>query len=129
MKDSARKWLAYAEENLACARLVLENGYLNASLQNSQQAIEKALKALILEMDLEFRKTHSVSELTDILTAGSVEIGLTDDEKELLDSIYLPSKYPLGSALPDAEPDIVICETCIRVAERVVTAVSSIFSG
>jgi len=38
---------------------------------------------------------------------------------ELLDSIYLPSKYPLASILPDFEPDEQTCENCIAIAERV----------
>lgn len=35
MKDSTKQWLAFAKENLDCARLVADNGYYNASLQNS----------------------------------------------------------------------------------------------
>jgi len=44
---------------------------------------------------------------------------LTDEECELLDSIYLPSKYPLGSALPASEPDADICRKCTKIAENV----------
>jgi hypothetical protein len=29
---------------------------------------------------------------------------LTEDEADLLDTVYLPSKYPLGSVLPAFEP-------------------------
>jgi hypothetical protein len=36
-----------------------------------------------------------------------------------LDSIYLPSKYPLGSVLPDFEPDEQTCKRCIAIADRV----------
>ena len=55
MKDSTAKWIAFAEENLGCSQLVVESAYYNASLQNAQQAVEKALKALVIEKDLEFR--------------------------------------------------------------------------
>jgi hypothetical protein len=44
---------------------------------------------------------------------------LAEEECELLDSIYLPSKYPLGSVLPDFEPDKQTCERCIAIAECV----------
>ena len=123
MRDDAQMWLAYAEENLACARLVLQNGYFNPCLQNVQQAVEKALKAFILEKGLEFRRTHSTSELNSILAAVGFGVGLTGDECDLLDSIYLPSKYPLGSALPDAEPDAETCNVCIEIAAKVVSNV------
>ena len=41
------------------------------------------------------------------------------DECDLLDSVYTPSRYPLGSALPDFDPDEALCRQCLRVAERV----------
>jgi len=42
-----------------------------------------------------------------------------------MDSVYLPSKYPLGSALPRFEPDEAITRQCLDIAERVVTAAES----
>ena len=119
MSDSAQRWLAFAEENLACASIVAEKGYYNPALQNAQQAAEKALKALVAAKGLDLRRTHSIQELRDVLSAASIDVGLADEDCELLDSIYLPSKYPLGSALPDAEPDRVTCDRCIAIAEKV----------
>jgi len=40
-----------------------------------------------------------------------------------LDTIYIPSKYPLGSALPDYNPDDEICQMYIKVAERILDSV------
>jgi len=119
LKDSTAKWIAFAEENLGCARLVVEREYYNAALQNAQQAVEKALKALVIEKDLEFCKTHSIQQLRDMVADASLGGFLTDEECELLDSIYLPSKYPLGSALPASEPDADICQKCTQIAQTV----------
>ncbi len=119
MKDSTAKWIAFAEENLGCAQLVVESEYYNAALQNAQQAVEKALKALVIERDLEFCRTHSIQQLRDMVADAGLGDFLTDEECELLDSIYLPSKYPLGSALPDSEPDADICRKCTQIAETV----------
>ena len=121
MKDSVKRWLAFAEENLACARLVADKGYYNPALQNTQQAVEKTLKALILQNDLGFRKTHSIQDLKSSLAAVGVDVGLNDEDCEMLDSVYLPSKYPFGSALPDSQPDQEISETCIAIAARVLS--------
>ena len=120
MKDSTRQWIAYAEDNLACARIVAENGYFNPALQNAQQAVEKVLKALTIEKELEFRKTHSIQELRALVLAAGIDLDLADEDCELLDSIYLPSKYPLGSALPENLPDRATCDACIAVADRIV---------
>ena len=49
MKDETFTWLSYADENLDIAELALERGHLNSALQNSQQAIEKYLKAVSLK--------------------------------------------------------------------------------
>ena len=119
MKGETSKWLRYAEENLHSARLLLENRLLNPCLQNAQQAVEKLLKALLVENTIPLKRTHSINELAGILAARGIAIGLTEDECDLLDSIYIPSRYPLGSALPDFDPDEAICRQCLRIAERV----------
>lgn len=57
MKDETRLWLAYADENLQMARIALERGFFNASLQNAQQSVEKVLKALLIERGWECPRT------------------------------------------------------------------------
>lgn len=122
MKSETQKWLHYAEENLQSARVLLENQLLNPCLQNVQQAVEKTLKALLIESAKQFKKTHSINELMLLLADTDKEVDLAEDERDLLDSIYLPSKYPLGSVLPDFEPDSNICKRCITIAEQVLSS-------
>jgi len=119
MKDETRTWLKYSRENLRSAKLLLESGLFNPCLQNVQQAVEKGLKALIVESFLELKKTHSINELRNALLPLRMKLDLSEEECDLLDSIYLPSKYPLGSVLPDFEPDMEICEQCMAIADRV----------
>jgi len=118
MKDETKKWLDYAGENLRSAKILLESDIYNPTLQNVQQAVEKMLKALCIESSLKFRKTHSINELATLLAKKNLKVGLAPDECDLLDSIYLPSKYPLASVLPDFEPDAKICKKCITIAEN-----------
>ena len=47
MNDNAKRWLDFADENLACAYIIVDREFYNAALQNAQQATEKALKAMI----------------------------------------------------------------------------------
>lgn len=117
MKDLTKKWLDYAEENLASAGVLLDSRLFNPCLQNTQQAVEKMLKALLVEAGVQVRKTHSIGQLKEMLNNLDVTVPITEDEAELLDSIYLPSKYPLGNVLPDFKPDVSICKRCIAVAE------------
>ena len=48
-----------------------------------------------------------------------INVPLTEDEMDLFDSIYLPSKYPMGSMLSDFEPDHALCGQCVAAAARV----------
>jgi HEPN domain-containing protein len=119
MKDETRAWLNYAAENLAVAELSLTHNYLNACLHNAQQAVEKYLKALLIEHELPFKKTHTIFILWQSLADKGFGTALTEEDCTLLDSVFMPSRYPLFSILPDSMPDKETCEKCIRIARRV----------
>ena len=129
MRDETKIWLEYANENLASAQVLLDHGLFNPCLQNAQQAVEKMLKALLIESGGKARRTHSIAELITVLAQAGWNTGVTDDEADLLDSIYLPSKYPLGSVLPDFEPDREICARCIDIASRLRESVTRLMTG
>lgn len=128
MKDESRVWLRYAEENLASVEVLLLSQLLNPCLQNAQQAIEKALKALIVEKDTLTPRTHSIRDLVVRVRSHQLSISVDEDELDLVDSIYLPSKYPLGSALPDFQPTQAVCQQCASIARRVVSEVRALLS-
>jgi hypothetical protein len=52
-----------------------------------------------------------------LLSAG-VETGLSEEDCDLLDTIYVPSKYPMGSVLPNFNPDRETGTLCVELAER-----------
>ena len=116
MKDETKLWLDYAKENLLSAQILLESSLYNTVLQNTQQSIEKDLKALFVEKGIKLQKTHSISSLVETLKQNNIIIDISEDDMDLIDSIYLSSKYPFGSVLPDFEPDNSICKTCINIA-------------
>ncbi len=123
MNADARNWFAYADENLAVARLALDGGYFNAALQNVQQSVEKYLKAALLCRNVPYQKTHSIEALNRQLKSLGIDAGLSESDCELLDTIYIPSKYPIGSALPDFSPNAEIGRQCLKIAERVCAGV------
>jgi len=67
MKDEALLWVEYAEENYQSARLLLEQRLFNPCLQNVQQSVEKALKAVVVNNSISFCKTHDVLEINNLL--------------------------------------------------------------
>ena len=128
MRDETRVWLTYADENFEIAKLALAHGYVNSCLHNVQQTIEKALKAVVVEHGIEFRRTHSVRELTQLLANAGFLVDVSDEECDLIDSIFVPSKYPAYGVLPDSPPDQGICERCMEISERIRTSVDSILA-
>lgn len=128
MKSDTNKWLNYANENLASAKILLESNLYNPCLQNVQQCVEKSLKALLIEKSLKLIKTHSISELKLIFEHNELPIEITDEECDFLDSIYLPSKYPISSALPYYEPDYDICIKGVSLAEKIYKSVENLLT-
>lgn len=76
------------------------------------------MKAVIVSRGHPDRRSHSTRELTKDLRQLGCDSGLSDDDCELIDSVYLPSKYPPDSAMPLAVPDAAICRQCLAIAGR-----------
>jgi HEPN domain-containing protein len=120
LSDEADIWLSYACENLEVAALALNSGLFNSVLQNSQQAIEKSLKAAMLIKGEAFPRSHNIRLLRDALNkvGGPVDL-LSNEECALFDSVFLHSKYPPDSTLPDYRPDEDTARKCLEIASRV----------
>ncbi len=119
MNDEIRLWWQYAEDNKKSAEVLLAQSLFNPCMQNAQQAVEKYLKTVLLAKGLPLRRTHSIQELIQLLAEAGVVIPLSAEDIEFLDAVYLPSKYPLGIALPDFTPDNSICRKCLGFVEDV----------
>ena len=128
MSAEARTWLQYAEENRRIAAYCLSQGLYNPALQNSQQCVEKALKAAFVLQGLAIKKTHSIQTLIDELRLVGIGPILSDDECALLDAMYLPSKYPLGSVIPDYDPNESVTLQCVAMAEKTIREVNEMLA-
>jgi len=86
------------------------------------------LKAVLVESGIRIKKTHSINELVTILAENGMKVDIEEEERDLIDSIYLPSKYLIGGILPDFDPDMKTCVQCVTVAECVRDSVTSFLS-
>ena len=68
LADTAR-WLRYAEEDLTTAETFLGHPHVppRQSCWHAQQAAEKALKAALIFLQIDFRRTHNLNVLRDLL--------------------------------------------------------------
>ncbi len=129
MNAEAAAWLAYAKENLPVAEWCLQAGHLNPCLQNAQQTIEKALKAVRCHLQLTEKRTHSIDVLWRELLDSGIDMGLSQEDCELLDSIYVESKYPTPSVIPHGPPDSELCTRCLGLARIVLKRAEQIVAA
>lgn len=105
MKPTTHEWLTRAAEDLAAAQLLLSRPDLtNVVAFHAQQVVEKALKAVIEELDLGFVRTHSLTRLYE-LVRPHYPIIRDLDMLDRLDAVYTEARYPSDMGLlPTGKP-------------------------
>ncbi|MFO0983059.1 MAG: HEPN domain-containing protein [Planctomycetota bacterium] len=95
MAERSRDWLRQAEADLKHARHARDDGDYEWSAFASQQAAEKAIKALFQKLHLD-AWGHTLSLLlTSLPDTCRVDVALVESAKEL-DKHYIPTRYPNG---------------------------------
>lgn len=119
MKDAVKEWLKQAEEELNMAVYLLEGGFFKGACYHAQQAIEKQIKAMLLNKGWELEKIHSVERLIALGEDYNIKLNISDKETIFIDSIYR-SRYP-GEAglLPLSEPSKPEAQKAIDIAKKV----------
>ena len=106
-RDEAERWLRQAESDLAFAALGAREGFPAQACFTSQQAAEKALKAVLYLSRIRFAPGHSVVELLDraraaVTDTDAAPLRRLQDSARQLDQYYIPTRYPNG--LPGGVP-------------------------
>lgn len=106
-RDEAERWLRQAESDLAFAALGTREGFPAQACFTSQQAAEKAVKAVLYLSGARFVPGHSVVELLDRAAAAVADTDAAPlrrlrDSARQLDQYYIPTRYPNG--LPGGIP-------------------------
>jgi HEPN domain-containing protein len=101
MKKATEAWLDFAHRDLEAAKLLVDHEYVsNAVLFHSQQCVEKCLKALLEEADVPVPHLHSIVTLHSLLMEeAGISLSLDEDELDLLDAVYIDTRYPSGIGL------------------------------
>lgn len=119
MKKETEEWINIANEELIAAKHLEKLNLYRMVCYHCQQFIEKAIKAFLVEKDIEFYRTHNILDLKNMVSALGVEIPLTNEEAVFLNSIYR-SRYPAGlGLLPYGEPDKSDAEKALNCANKI----------
>ena len=121
MRREALLWLAAAEEDLEDAKIAFDMGRWFRTAFFSQQAVEKALKALFFViLRREPPKTHVITELYKQLKEAGFSLEV-EDELYVLNKYYTVTRYPdAANGLPSESVDRLEAERALRIAEKVV---------
>lgn len=122
MKEGTKSWIAFADRDLEAAKSLLENEYIaNIVLFHCQQCIEKCLKAILEEHEIQVPKIHSVVRLFGIITENiELEFKIDEDALNLVDDIYIDTRYPSGlGLLPSGFPSKEEAAEVLKIAKNI----------
>ena len=123
--DDPKEWLNRARSNLAQAKegAQIAGVYLEDLCFNAQQAAEKAIKALLIQYEIEFPYVHDLAELVGLVKQTGQEVPNRVQQAARLTRYAVVTRYP--GLLEDVTYDqydeaVTIAEEVVRWAEDVV---------
>jgi len=128
--EEARRWLDQAREDLKWVGVLTEAGGHHVACFLAQQVAEKAIKAFLYAQGESPVLGHSVAALAQKAAQYSSEIAQKSRSWAILDSYYIPTRYPNG--LPDSIPAYVYNSQAstgaLRLAADAVNTVAAILN-
>ena len=121
MNREVALWFEAAGVDLRAAAVLLGEGIFPLVCFHAQQAVEKALKGLLVERSGTHPKGHSLEQLLLMPEVSDEERGRWRAESRRLDEYYLPTRYP--DAMPPGAaggPAREHAETALADATRIV---------
>ena len=123
--DDPREWLNRARSNPAQARegARIAGVYLEDLCFSAQQAAEKAIKALLIQNEIEFPYVHDLAELVGLVEQTGQEVPSRVQQAARLTRYAVVTRYP--GLLEDVTCDqydeaVAIAEEVVRWAEDIV---------
>lgn len=113
-------WLEFAEYDLKTAKWSLEGNLFTSTCYCSQQAAEKALKALTLAKGHFVPKIHSLDRLISELHKFQVGTAIIKEDALRLDAFYISSRYPGEYGGPVGLYDKKDAEKAIKSAKEII---------
>lgn len=119
MSNRASDWLAQAERDLSRAGIDIQHEYWEWACFTSQQAAEKAVKALLMSRG-DTAWGHAITPMLRSLEEIAVPAAMIE-RAQLLDAHYIPTRYPNGFA--EGKPADYYNEAKAREAVDAATAI------
>lgn len=113
---SPDEWMIHAESDLKLARLAIMDTSIRLEQVcfHAQQSAEKAIKAVLLSLEIEFPLTHDIEELFEIAENNNVKLPEDVREAGTLSPYAVETRYP-GYWMEITASD---ADEAIRTAEK-----------
>ena len=126
MTGRLHAWLRQAHSDLAMAAYASEGGFHAQACYHCSQAAEKALKAMLLALDQEPPRPHSIERLLSALEVLGIEtVPLRQLPLKPLQRMTTASRYPDGEEAPadlfegrDAALALAVARAVVGFADR-----------
>jgi len=129
----AARWFQQAEADLVAARDNVAAGHHNWACYMAEQAAEKAVKAVYVFRDLQFRRIHTIADLILGNSLRRVEgvpgLSHLDEAANGLDNVMTSSRSPDAVPYTEAPAQYFTdaqAEECIEWAQQIVNAVRNL---
>jgi HEPN domain-containing protein len=122
--DDPREWLNRARSNLARAKAKRKGVYLEDLCFDAQQAAEKAIKALLIKLDVNFPYVHDLAELLTSVEKVGQEVPELIRQAERLSKFAVFTRYPgIGPSIKEKEyrETLEIATRVVKWAENIVS--------
>lgn len=98
MRKEAEAWLKISVEDLQSAEVLSDRKLFRPACYHAQQSVEKCLKALIVDRDIEIPRTHNILDLNNAAKKLGYYVEVTDEDAIFLSSVYR-ARYPSDAGL------------------------------
>jgi HEPN domain-containing protein len=119
MRKETEGWIKIANEEFQSARYLFDKSLFRMVCYHSQQTVEKILKAVLVEHEVEVPFTHNLLDLNNAVKEFNYETPISDEECVFLNSIYR-SRYPSDAGLlPAGEPEKEDARKAFEIADTI----------
>jgi len=119
MKPETKAWIEIAREDFESAKVLIKKKLYRTVCFHCQQAVEKVLKAYLVEGGVKFKRVHDLVDLKTGIERLGRKVSLTLEDAAFLNSVYR-SRYPADAGLlPHGEPKLADARRALKIAGKV----------
>jgi HEPN domain-containing protein len=121
--DDPREWLNRARSNLSQAKAKRKGVYLEDLCFDAQQAAEKAIKALLIKLAVNFPYVHDLAKLLTLVEKAGQEVPEPIKRAEELSRFAVFTRYPgIGPSIKEKEyrETVEIAAQVVKWAENII---------